>query len=334
MALLFPVLAGLLVRPGPLGRRRIAAISAALVCALYTKQTNVFYVVWIFVFVARQDRRSGALLALTTVIPSAVLLAALVYATRGWFWIWLVDQSSHPFRPITAWGPALFAFAKHNPLLVVLPLFAAALRRGRLLHADTAKWLGMLVAAFAASLLPYAKEGGWFNVLIPVYVLSWPVVFMVVSDLARAIPGRSAPLAIPLGVASLTTYVLAYDPAPHVPSVARLEGARRLHTFVHELPGSVAFTTSPFLPILEGKTTATQPAYQGYIDAELAGLAPDYADALDQSGADYVIVIARPGKSDYRAKLATKFERLRDVDFAFEPVPWPPASIWRRRAPR
>jgi hypothetical protein len=75
----------------------------------------------------------------------------------------------------------------------------------------------------------------------------------------------------------------------------------------------VVFTTNPYLGVLEGKTNE-QPPYQGYFDAESAGMRVDYADALDKSGADYLVVIAKPGEHDYRGRLDAKFEHVRDVD--------------------
>ena len=330
MALLVPVLAASLVRDGRLGGPRLLAVAASLTCAIYTKQTNVFYVVWLVGFVATRDRRTGLRLAVATLVPCGALLAALTVLTGGWFWTWLVDQSQHGFRPFAEWGPALPELVLHDPMLLGLPWMAVVLHRRGRLGADSVKWLGMLASAFAAAMLPFAKNGGWLNVLLPVFVLSWPVVFVLLGDLARARHTLRGAPAFGLAVAAIASLHLKYDPAPYVPNAARDEGARKVHALVRDLPGKVVFTTSPFLGVLEGKTN-TQPVYQGYIDADHAGISVDYADALDASGADWLVVIAEPGPRDYRPKLAAKFEHVRDVDFWFEPLPWPPASVWKRR---
>ncbi len=281
-----------------------------------------------------RDRRVGLRLAVATLVPCGALLAVLTARTGGWFWTWLFDQSQHGFRPFTEWVTALPELVRHDPMLLGLPWMAMLLHRRGRLGADSVKWIGMLAAAFAAAfaaaMLPYAKIGGWLNVLLPVFVLSWPVAFVLLGDLARARDTLRGAPAFGLAVAAIASLQLKYDPAPHVPNPAREEGARKVHALVRDLPGKVVFTTSPFVGVLEGKTNP-QPAYQGYIDAELAGISLDYADALDASGADWLVVIAQPGPHDYRAKLAAKFERVRDVDFWFEPLPWAPASVWKRR---
>ncbi len=333
LALLLPVLAAALVGDGRLSFRRALGVGAVLTAAIYTKQTGVFYAAWLLVFVLVHHARSGIVLACTTALSSALLLGLLCAATRGWFWVWLFDQARHGLRSRDEWSTAFGNFVVHAPFLLVLPWLVSEARRRSSLRPATVKWVGLLVAAFVASMVPFMKAGGWVNVLMPFFMLSWPVTLLVMCDLATTLPvsGTASRGAFwgTLVFGGLMAWLLAFDPATFIPSAERWQGAARMHAFVRELDASVVFTTSPFLPIREGKRTE-QPILQGYLDAQSGGVAADYAHALDQSGAEYLIVAAVTGERDYRPRLCPTFEVVRELDFGTATMPPLPLSLWRR----
>jgi hypothetical protein len=200
----------------------------------------------------------------------------------------------------------------------------AALRTDGALGPIQIKWVGLLAAAFVASLVPYSKLGGWVNVLIPVFVLSWPVALLL-FDARR----RSAIVA-----AGVILLFLKYDPAAFVPSEARWHDAARLDEIVRGLDGGVVVTTSPYVAVRAGKGTE-QPILQGFVDAEHGGMRVDYLEALDKSGARWVITTGRAVDRDIVGLLERKFERERDLDVHLESLSdWdrpPPPTLWRRR---
>ncbi len=86
------------------------------------------------------------------------------------------------------------------PFLAAIPLVVAGLAiaprivrhtTGRdLLGGVLVLWLGMLAASLPASLLPFAKRGGFENDFMPVVFLAGPATAFVVSDLVRALAGQ------------------------------------------------------------------------------------------------------------------------------------------------
>ncbi len=339
MAIFFPVLGAAILGDGRVRLGRAAIAGGVLTLAIYTKQTGVFFAVWLIVFAYVRDARGGILLLCATGASSAALLGAFCAATGGWFWTWLFDQARHGLRGHDEWSAAIGHFAVHAPFLVALPWFVAEARRREWLRPVTVKWVGLLGAAIVASMVPFMKVGGWVNVLIPVFVLSWPVALLLVCDFLHALPaqGTASRAAFwgTLIAGAATLWLLAFDPSPFVPTTERTERARRLRAFVHDLDGPVVFTTSPFVPILEGKQPNEQPILQGFIDAKAGELDGDYARALERSGAEYLIVGALNDTRDYRPGLRRSFDLVRDLDFGVQTQPALPFSLWKRAsAPR
>lgn len=334
MALFFPVLAAALLPDAPLARGRALAVGLALTATLYTKQTGIFFVVWLLGFALVHDRRSGARLILFTAVPCAVLLAALCAVTGGWFWTWIFDMAGHGLRSRPEWSHALGDFLLHAPFVVAIPWLVAELYRRRALSPTAAKWAGMLAAAFAASMLPYMKTGGWLNVLGPFFVLSWPTTIVLACDLARANGTRSASsralLWSALAITGMVSWLMRWDPAGYAPLARDWTNAAKIRAIVRDLDGQVVVTHVPFLAAREGKT-CEQPNFQGFIDAENAGMHVGFVDALDRSGATYLIVASWPDPvHDFQGQLPPRFERVRELDFTLRALYPCSLSIWRR----
>jgi len=331
VGLAFPVLAAAALGDGRVSGARAALAGALLTLAIYTKQTGIFFALPLLAFAFTRDRRTFARTLLTTAGLSAGALAILAMLTRGWFLVWLFDQGRHGFRPASDVSPALGAFLWHAPFLAVLPWLVPNLARRGALAPETTKWLALLGGAFVASMLPFAKIGGWFNVLLPFYALGWPVAALVLCDAIRALPQarRASPLAMTLLVAAALLATLPFDAAIVVPTAERRDAAARLIALVDDLPGRVVVTTSPFLAA-RAKKGDEQPTLQGFADAARAGMTVDYAAALDRSGADWLIVSPAP-ELDYRPKLADSFELVRVIEFPVQWMPDQPVSLWRRK---
>lgn len=332
VALAFPVLAAAALGDGQVSRIRAFATGALLMLAVYTKQTGVFFALPLLAFAFVRDRRTFWRVFAAAFGLGAVALVCFVVATRGVFLIWLFDQGEHGFRPAGDVSPALGAFLWHAPFLAILPWLVPDLARRGALAPETAKWLALLAGAFVASLLPFAKIGGWFNVLLPFFALGWPVVALVICDAVRDLPEPRRDLAL-AGAFALATVLLAtlpFDAAAVVPTAERRDAAARLIALVDELPGRVVVTTSPFLGA-HAKKGDEQPTLQGFADAARAGMSVDYAAALDGSAADWIVVSPAP-ELDYEPKLRERFELVRVVEFPVQWMPNQPVSLWRRKA--
>jgi hypothetical protein len=205
-----------------------------------------------------------------------------------------------------------------------MPFRALDLRARGALEPTVLKWLGLLGAGVVAALVAYSKLYGWLNVLIPVLVLSWPVSLLLFRERRLGV----------FVVAGVVLFFLKYDRARFVPSETHRADAARLDELLRGLEGNVVVTTNPHLAVRAGKGIE-QPILQGYVDAEAGGLHVDYIDALERSGARWVITTGRANDQAIAARLQERFERVRDLDLHLESLsdwdrPLPP-TLWRRR---
>ena len=95
-----------IARHRTLGRGRAVALGVLLCAAVYTKQTNLFYVAWILGSRAGRDWRGAALAG---AVATGLAVAALVFlqqASGGWFWTWMMTMRHHGLIPArcAAWG--------------------------------------------------------------------------------------------------------------------------------------------------------------------------------------------------------------------------------------
>ena len=255
------VVAAALAQRRPLGGPRAAALGVAMCAAVYTKQTNVFYVAWIVLHVASRDRR-GAIVAVVVATALAVPpLVLLQRATGGWFLTWMTVMRFHPIVP------AKCAVAAASLILAALALARVLLalhRRGRLRDASVF-WCGMLVAAVPACIAPNLTEGGWVNNLIGLAMIALLLSLLLLSDWLSAIeapsPGagarqtREARERWVVGVASALLVGALYDPMLNVPDSDRRRDVDALHDRVRALAGDVLIPMYPFVAARDGKST-------------------------------------------------------------------------------
>jgi hypothetical protein len=95
----------------------------------------------------------------------------------------------------------------------------------------------------------------------------------------------------------------------------------------------VVVTTSPFVAPREGKGDE-QPMLQAFNDAEAAGIHTEYVDALNRSGARYIITTGRDIDAWLPEYLPPRFEREKELDLRIQSLySWDeakPAVLWRR----
>jgi hypothetical protein len=239
--------------------RRIVLLSTVLTAVLYTRLPAVFFVGWIGLYVLVRDRRSGVLLGLTAATMGGLVLVALQLASRGWYWMLTVSfLQNHQLLPERV-GLGFRMLARFAPFLVPLPLVVGVLAWKRRLAADTVLWVGMLVAAIPAALLPFAKVGGFSNDFLPIAFMIGPGTAFIAADLIAAF--RRHPRA-ELAVQTLIFVaggvflgLRTWDVSRFTPTADAFRRARDLNAHVAKLPGGVVASRHPFLAIHNGHDT-------------------------------------------------------------------------------
>ncbi|MDP9034706.1 MAG: glycosyltransferase family 39 protein [Myxococcota bacterium] len=259
MAIALPILAAVLASSRQMTPTRVMGIAMTMAAAIYTKQTGVFFCAWIIVFLFIHNRRAAIATTLAFGVLTLCTFVALQIGTHGWFMTYLLLQRHHAFLsdrvPLGAWE--LF---KSAPYMAAVPMAAAYLAGRGKLSARSALWVGMVLAAFPAALLPYAKAGGCQNNLIPVALLGGPTSILVALDLVDLSSVRGWLVSVGRSGAAGFFAVVAmrgsYDPTWFVPRSTVTADAQRLNAWVRSLPGEVLAVSHPMLALLNGKTTA------------------------------------------------------------------------------
>jgi hypothetical protein len=311
-ALLLSVLAAALagslrenVRPRLLARRwwiapdavrwmRLGVLSVVCTAIMYTRLPTVFFVVWIVLFVFLRSARDGILLALGTATGCALALVALQYASHGWYWMYTVAIVQNQTVVMSRFQLGLDLVTGFAPFVVALPVVAVALAFARRLSPRTVLWLGMLAAAFPASLLPFAKVGGFSNDFMPIAFFIGPATACLVSDAARALGRfpRVAAAARSLAYVGLGAFLFArtYDSSRFQPTADAWRRAKQLCARLAGLDGGVVAPRHPFVPIATGHSNQ-QFSDMPYLDAAWAGFGDLHLGAyLDRIHARWALV--------------------------------------------
>ncbi|MBI4957325.1 MAG: hypothetical protein HY908_35270 [Myxococcales bacterium] len=339
MALCLAALAAVLAvekRPRP---GRIALLAVVMTAIVYTRLPAVFFPVWVTVFVFARNRRAGLWLALATTSLCGLVLVALSYATKGWYWIYTVSALQGHALLGKNLTQALGLLGRFAPYLAVVVLVAVALALRRKLSARSALWLGMLGAALPAALLPFAKQGGYLNDLMPVAFFAGPATLCVAADLAHAL-GRRPRLALGVrvathGAAALYLVLGSWSVARFAPDARAWRNARAFNELVASLEGGVVIPRAPFIPPRNGHATP-QFSDMPYLDAQWAGIEGlRLGEYLDRGGATWAIVTGT--EVPYSAAMLAarfRFEReLRDAPASFIGERDWPRFLLRRREP-
>ncbi len=189
------------------------------------------------------------------------MLVGLQFSSHGWFWLHTVGLvATHPvLRDRFVDGmKRLFTFAPFVPFVPIVALALAV--RGKLSRRATL-WLGMLIFAIPASMLPYAKLGGFSNDFVPIVFLIGPATAFVAANLVTAFSSRQrAALALQAGlVVAAAAFLLArrYEPSRFIPTADTVHRAEAFNARVKALDGGVVCSRHPFMPIHDGHDTLT-----------------------------------------------------------------------------
>lgn len=304
----------LLSEPRELGPRRLAAAIAVLLAAVFTKQTCVFFGVWLVLYVFLSAPRRGLVLALAVALGGAAILGLLVTRTEGQYWYYTVALlQQHEViegRALAGWRTVV-SFA---PYLPVLPVVAAALAWFGGLSRRSVLWSGMLLAALPAGLLPYAKVGGFDNNFFPIVVLAGPTALCLLGDLLRDRGRQPLPTVVLLSVAAAWGFYLEarlYPTARYRVDASRRAAAEQLNAMIRELRGGVLIPHHPFLATRNGHTNEQVHAMPWY-DARMANVPKlQFAPFLERTRPAHVLLMGDEEPLFLQA-LAESY-RLREV---------------------
>jgi hypothetical protein len=189
------------------------------------------------------------------------VLAALEWASGGWFWVYTIGLLREHTIVLPRFANGAQAALKYAPYLYGAGAVFVLLVATRRITRRTVLWVGLLFAVVPAALLPHAKMGGFSNDLMPFALFSGPAALFVVSDAVRAL-GRwpRAALALRYGAFAALGWFLAganWDElrAIYTPSADDWIAARRLDDIVAGLKGGFIAPRHPFLAPRRGVST-------------------------------------------------------------------------------
>jgi hypothetical protein len=292
LAMALPVIAAGLVGDGRITVRRTLVVAALLVATVYTKQTGIFFVFWICLFVTIRAWRRGLLLAAVSAGVGLAILGLAQWSTEGWFWRWVTLMSKHKLNlaRLTTGPQAVMGFA---PQLYAVPVLFGLLAVKRWLSPRGALWAGMLLMSVPASILPHIKAGGFLNNLMPVVFLAGGCTLILCADLVKGLARRrprasAVALAVVLASAAGWLIVKRYDPKPFVVTAERRRKAVALNELVRSLDGGVIIPEHPFLAARNG-VTIPQAHAMAHWDAWTVGLSTDIFGAINRSQARWLL---------------------------------------------
>lgn len=295
MAIFLSVFAAALVDgPKKLKPRRIALIACVIAAIVYTRLPAVFFPVWVTLYVFSRHRKSGFSLAVAGAAVCGLVLVALQFRSKGYYWLLTVGLLQDHQIVGSRFLLGLQIIYKFAPFIIAIPLFVLALAVTRRLSASAALWIGMFVAAIPSALVPFAKVGGFANDFAPMVFFAGPAAAFVVSDLLIALrkrPGLSLAIASPLFVASAVFMVLRHhDIKRFTPSADHYRRAGALNAKLASLKGGILAPRHPFIAAHNGHNTLNW-SDMAYLDLAWS----NYADLalgayIDKSRARWAII--------------------------------------------
>jgi hypothetical protein len=226
-----------------------------------------------------------------------MLLGILQWATGGDFWFWTVTSLQNHKVDDSRVMEGLRYVWEFAPFSVAIPWVALVLGLKGLLSERSALWTGSLFVAVPASMLPYAKAGGYLNNLMPLIVLVGPVTAFLLADVARQRGGWgwAARWCVLLG---LTLFVWNHplNASDYSPTARNWRAARELNAIVASLKGGVVCPYLGFLPAHNGHSN---PHWQSMVvwDSVWRGEPMNEIAALEHSGATWVLLHSKDGGS-------------------------------------
>ena len=286
--------------------------AAILTGSIYTKQTSAFFVAWACLFAIAREPRRGLRVSIVTGLLCLAVLGLLQWGTNGSYWFWTVTD----LKGQTVEDPRLVDGLRqvwtYAPFVVLFPFaFLLIVLRG-LLSSRTLLWTGSLIMAIPATLLPYAKVGGYLNNLIPLIVLLGPVAALMFADVAKG-GGWLGLLARWGAIVGLGLFVWSrpLHPDEYIPTKRDIRAANELNALVASLPGAVVVPDLAFLPARTGHTNPHWYSMAMWC-AIWSGRPMNMALAFEKSGARWVIMHSRAG-DDFSFYVKRHFQLARKI---------------------
>lgn len=257
------------------GRARFVLSAALMTAAIFTKQTCVFYVTWMLLFqLVRSPKRALLLGALVACLGAATTLF-LQFTTDGRYLEYTVTLLAKQPVHRHMYADALRRWVEFAPYLPLLPIALFVLAWFNLLTARALYWSGMLAAAFPAAMLPYAKQGGYINNMLPVAFLAGPVALCLAGSLLKHSARESRfGKSLALTLAAATGLYLDARQIPErgfIVTPRHRAAADRLLSKLRSLDGSLLALHNPFLAIKTG-SRIEQLHEMPWVDAWIAGV--------------------------------------------------------------
>lgn len=281
--------------PAALTAGRTAALTVALVAAAFTKQTALLWMVWILFALSWVDWRGALRVAASCAGVTVLLLGLLQWTSGGWYWKWTL---SWPMEQAVL-GHRIVEGALHvwrsAPYLTLLPVGLALLVKRRPSR-RLLLWGGSFFVAVPISLLPYAREAGWYNNLGPALVLGVAATILAIAELLGHAPAdrlRRAGVAACLAIGVAWLFLPMHYQHIFIPNAAERSAARQLNQYVAELPGTVLMPYLPFIPVRNGKGDDQWHAI-AFEDVQTAKIETwkGRRRAIQRAGADWVLLPA------------------------------------------
>lgn len=258
--------------------------------AIYTKQTAALIVAWACLFVAVRNLKAG--IELSTLLGAMCLLTlgVLQITSHGGFWVWTVaGLESHKVDDARI-TEGLLKVREYAPFVVLIPFLPLLLSLTGKLSQRTVLWIGAFLMSVPASLLPYAKAGGFLNNLMPMLVFCGPAIVLPLADVAtdRRRTGNIARWCTLLGLA-LFAWQRPLNVSAYIPTDNDRRAAHELNTIAQGLSGGLVV---PYLEYLPGRNGHDNPHWHSMVvwDSIWRGEPMSEVRALQASGARWVML--------------------------------------------
>lgn len=263
---LFLTLAGILVLRRARSGWGAAAAGVVFALSALTKQTALFAVGPVVLYLLVRRPRTGVSLAAGFAVLYLPVSLALNAASSGWYRFSTADiLLGHPVEE-RFWGEFWTGDLGRRlwPAIVVVALVAVAAARSRR-RIDTVPppmlpWglygalaLGMVAGSWVSRL----HTGGYDDVLMPAYAAVALLCGLAFGWVATVRPALLAPVA---AAVVLQVFLLRYSPAAQIPTASDHSAGRSLIAAVEAIPGDVMVVSHPWYAAMAGKATHSQTA--------------------------------------------------------------------------
>ncbi len=239
------------------------AIIAGLLISLtfLTKQTVLVICLPSIAFLFWKHWRYALVMLATAILVVGSLSLILNQASGGWYGFYtfaLLRQQTEwiPVRLITFWVDDLL---RYFPLAVPIGLLFFITPSRPKLYARI-QWLLILAGALFGGLITFAKEGGYYNLMLPAYAIIAILLGLGLNELLEALQQSPTPansfIKKFIYLACLSQFLLLlYNPFTLLPNESDKQANLELIQILKETKGAVFMPDHSYLPEMVGKQT-------------------------------------------------------------------------------